>query len=78
MYDECASLVTILQNVVFKGNLEKKFKEQSNDVLTNNRKTYYEDQNITSLNSIYYYILLIIYIHIIHINLIILYLQILK
>lgn len=42
--------------------LEKKFKEQSNDVLTNNRKTYYEDQNITSLNSIYYYILLIIYI----------------
>ena len=25
MYDECASLVTILQNVVFKGNLENNF-----------------------------------------------------
>lgn len=42
--------------------LEKKIKDDSNDVLINNRKTYYEDQNISSLNSIYYYILLTIYI----------------
>jgi hypothetical protein len=42
--------------------LYKKLKTQSNDVLTNERKTYYEDQNIDSLNNFYYYILLIIYI----------------
>lgn len=42
--------------------LAKKLKNDSNDVLTNERKTFYEDQNIYSLNSIYYYILLTIYI----------------
>jgi hypothetical protein len=39
-----------------------KLKNETNDVLTNERKTYYEDQNIDSLNKYYYYILLIIYI----------------
>lgn len=42
--------------------LYKKLKEDTNDVLTNERKTYYEDQSIESLNTYYYYILLIIYI----------------
>lgn len=37
-------------------------KEESNDVLTNERKTYYEDQEITSLNEYYYYIFYTIYI----------------
>jgi hypothetical protein len=39
-----------------------KLKNETNDILTNERKTYYEDQNIDSLNKYYYYILLIIYI----------------
>lgn len=42
--------------------LAKKIKNDSNDILTNERKTYYEDQNIDSLNSVYYYVLLVIYI----------------
>lgn len=42
--------------------LAKKIKNNSNDILTNERKTYYEDQNIDSLNSVYYYVLLVIYI----------------
>lgn len=41
--------------------LIKELKEQSNDVLTNERKTYYEDQNIGVLNVYYYYLLLTIY-----------------
>lgn len=39
-----------------------KLKNETNDVLTNERKTYYEDQNIDSLNKYYQYILLVIYI----------------
>ena len=42
--------------------LSKNAKMSNSNITTNYRKTYYEDQNITSLNSIYYYILLIIYI----------------
>jgi hypothetical protein len=42
--------------------LYKKYKTDTNDTLTNERKTYYEDQNITSLQSFYKYILIIIYV----------------
>jgi len=42
--------------------LYKQIKEDTNDILTNERKTYYEDQQNDSLNSYYYYILWIIYI----------------
>lgn len=49
-------------------NLEKEndelyisFKDSSSDILTNERKTYYEDQGISNL-SLWYYVLLVIYI----------------
>jgi predicted RNase H-like HicB family nuclease len=42
--------------------LIKDLKDESNDVLTNERKTYYEDQKIDGLKGFYYYILLGIYI----------------
>jgi hypothetical protein len=42
--------------------LIKDLKDETNDVLTNERKTYYEDQKIDGLKSFYYYILLGIYI----------------
>jgi hypothetical protein len=42
--------------------LEKELKEQTNDVLTNERKTFYENQNIDSLKFYYYYFLLSIYV----------------
>lgn len=42
--------------------LFKQLKKNTNDVLTNERKTFYEDQEISTLKSFYYYILLIIYI----------------
>ena len=47
-----------------KENIElfKKLKEQTNDVLTNERKTYYLDQQNDTLIYFYYYFLLIIYI----------------
>jgi hypothetical protein len=41
--------------------LYKQYKTDTNDTLTNERKTYYEDQNISSLNNVYKYVLLIIY-----------------
>ena len=41
--------------------LLKELKENTNDVLTNERKTYYQDQGIDSLNFFYRYIFLIIY-----------------
>lgn len=41
--------------------LFKQIKEESNDVLTNERKTYYEDQENDYLNLYYYYFLLVIY-----------------
>jgi len=42
--------------------LFKKLKEQTNDVLTNERKTYYEDQQIDNLKFYYFYFLLTLYI----------------
>lgn len=42
--------------------LYKQFKENTHDILTNERKSYYEEQQINSLNGYYYYILLVIYI----------------
>jgi UDP-glucose 4-epimerase len=42
--------------------LFSELKDESSDTLTNERKTYYEDQGIDSLNFWYYYILLTIYI----------------
>lgn len=42
--------------------LFEEFKKESNDVLTNDRKTYYEDQQIDSLKFYYYYFLLTAYI----------------
>jgi len=42
--------------------LYKELKEETNDVLTNERKTYYQDQNIDSLKFYYYYFLLSIYV----------------
>jgi archaellum biogenesis protein FlaJ (TadC family) len=42
--------------------LFKQFKEITHDVLTNERKTYYEDQQNDILNNYYYYILWTIYI----------------
>lgn len=42
--------------------LVKNLKQESSDILTNERKTYYEDQKIYGLKSFYYYIFLIIYI----------------
>jgi len=46
-----------------KENIEliKELKEETNDILTNDRKTYYENQQIDGLNLIYYYFLWIIY-----------------
>jgi hypothetical protein len=42
--------------------LYKQLKEDTNDILTNEIKTYYEDQQISSLNAYYHYILWLIYI----------------
>jgi len=41
--------------------LTKELKDNTSDVLTNERKTYYENQGIETLNYIYYYILLLVY-----------------
>ena len=37
-------------------------KDKTNDVLTNERKIYYEDQNINNLSLLYFYFLLVVYI----------------
>lgn len=42
--------------------LTKELKDGNGDILTNDRKTYYENQQIDGLNTIYYYIIWIIYI----------------
>ena len=42
--------------------LEKKLKDETNDILTNDRKTYYQDQGINNLKFFYHYFLLLIYI----------------
>jgi hypothetical protein len=49
--------------------LKNKFKNNTSDVLTNERKTYYQDQGLKNLN-FYYHILLVIYIVIVVIFLI--------
>ena len=41
--------------------LKKQIKEDSNDILTNERKTYYENQGNETLNT-FYYVLIVIYI----------------
>jgi hypothetical protein len=41
--------------------LKNKFKNNTSDVLTNERKTYYQEQGLQTLN-LYYYVLLVIYI----------------
>lgn len=41
--------------------LEKNMKNTTNDVLTNERKTFYQDQQVDVLKFYYYYILFIIY-----------------
>jgi len=41
--------------------LERDLKDSTNDILTNERKTFYEDQQIDVLKFYYYYVLLIIY-----------------
>ena len=41
--------------------LFKEVKEETNDILTNERKTYYEEQENDVLNVYYYYFLLLIY-----------------
>ena len=40
----------------------KQLKEETNDILTNDRKTYYQDQGIDNLKFFYHYFLLLIYI----------------
>ena len=42
--------------------LFEQLKEETNDVLTNDRKTYYQDQGIDNLKFFYHYFLLLIYI----------------
>jgi hypothetical protein len=42
--------------------LSKKVKDNTSDVLTNERKSYYESQGIDSLKFYYYYILLLVYV----------------
>jgi len=62
-------LTTNLQNVVdlsekYKAenkDLFNELKEETNDVLTNERKTYYENQSVEGLSFYYYYFLLTIY-----------------
>ena len=49
--------------------LHTKFKNNTSDVLTNERKTYYQEQGLQNLN-FYYYVLLVIYIVIVIIFLI--------
>ena len=39
--------------------LEKELKETTSDVVTNDRKTYYQDQGITTLDSIYKFLMVI-------------------
>lgn len=68
--DSYNGLLINFRNVVdlykqYKNENEKLFtelKNEKNDIITNDRKTYYENQEIDSLNSIYYYLLLTIYI----------------
>ena len=40
----------------------KQLKDETNDILTNDRKTYYQDEGINNLNLYYHYFFLLIYI----------------
>ena len=40
--------------------LFNELKDKTNDILTNERKTYYQDQNINNLKLVYFYFLLVI------------------
>lgn len=42
--------------------LTKKLKDNTSDVLTDDRKTYYENQGVDNLKFVYHYILLVVYI----------------
>lgn len=42
--------------------LTKRIKDNTSDILTNDRKTYYENQGIDTLNFVYYYILASVYV----------------
>jgi hypothetical protein len=44
------------------GLLWKELKKETNDLLTNERKTYYEDQNIGTLKFYYFYFLVTVYV----------------
>lgn len=41
--------------------LKKQLKEDVNDIVTNDRKTFYEDQQLDSLKNYYFYLLLLMY-----------------
>jgi Fe2+ transport system protein B len=41
--------------------LTDELKNKTNDVLTNDRKTYYEDQQNDTLNGYYYYFFMVVY-----------------
>jgi len=65
-----AGLLTNLRNVFDlyvkykEENIElfKQLKEETNDILTNERKTYYQDEGIENLKFYYYYFLITIYV----------------
>jgi VIT1/CCC1 family predicted Fe2+/Mn2+ transporter len=42
--------------------LFKKLQDETSDILTNDRKTYYQDQGIDNLKFIYHYVILTIYV----------------
>jgi len=42
--------------------MTKHLRDSTNDILTNERKTYYQDQEVDTLKYYYYYIILIVYI----------------
>jgi hypothetical protein len=57
------NIVELLNNYKIENKeLKQQLKDDTNDVLTNERKTFYEDQNIGSLDSFYFYVILIIYV----------------
>jgi len=58
-YDHIVELYK--QYLVENKELSQQLKDDTSDVLTNDRKTFYEDQGITALNN-YYYILIFIYV----------------
>lgn len=57
------NIVDLFKQYVTENNkLQKQLKDDANDVLTNERKTFYEEQQISSLDGWYHYIILVIYI----------------